>query len=107
MVVAGVAGVLLAIQLPNIISSLTIFYTLMSVCLTVPMVFGLCTKRATNVHAISSAVVGIGITLGLQFFAGGKGLWILNAQSTGILASLVVMVAGIGISSMMKKSEES
>ena len=107
MVVAGVAGVLLAIQLPNIISSLTIFYTLMSVCLTVPMVFGLFTKRATNVHAISSAVVGIGITLGLQFFAGGKGLWILNAQSTGILASLVVMVAGIGISSMMKKSEES
>lgn len=43
--VAGVLGVGVAIVLPNIITALSIFYSLMSVSLTAPLLFGLFSKR--------------------------------------------------------------
>ncbi len=87
----GVLGVLLAVLLPNILTALQIFYSLMSVSLTAPLLFGLFTRRATSQGAFIAALGGIGTTLLLQFANQGKGFWILNASSTGILMSLFLM----------------
>jgi len=89
---AGAVGVGMAILLPNVISALSIFYSLMSVSLTAPLLFGLFSRRPSTLAAFLSAGVGIISTVALQFGNAGKGIWILNAQSTGILLTLVVMV---------------
>ena len=91
-IVAGCLGVGMAILLPNIITALSIFYSLMSVSLTAPLLFGLFSKRPSATAAFASAGTGIVATIFLQFGNGGKGLWILNAQSTAILLTIVVMV---------------
>lgn len=92
---AGAVGVGLAILLPNVISALSIFYSLMSVSLTAPLLFGLFSRRPSTLAAFLSAGVGIISTIALQFGNSGKGVWILNAQSTGILLTLIVMVAAM------------
>lgn len=91
-VAAGVAGVGLAILLPNIITALTIFYSLMSVSLTAPLLFGLFSRRPSATAAFVSAIAGIVATVLLQFGNAGKGLGLLNAQSTAILLTIVIML---------------
>lgn len=90
---AGLLGVGMAILLPNIITALSIFYSLMSVSLTAPLLFGLFSHRPSVVAAFSSAIAGVLLTVFLQFCNMGKGLWILNAQSTGIVFAITIMVS--------------
>jgi SSS family solute:Na+ symporter len=90
MVCAGVAAIIFALLLPSIISALTIFYTLMSVCLTAPIFFGLFTKTADTRAAFLSSCVGVAVTIVFMFFTDFR-IWVLNAQSTGILFSLILM----------------
>jgi SSS family solute:Na+ symporter len=66
--VSGIAGVFLALKLESIISALTIFYSLMSVSLAAPLVFGLFTKRASNAGAIVSSICGVSLTLFCTFY---------------------------------------
>ncbi|MBU2700818.1 SSS family solute:Na+ symporter [Sporomusaceae bacterium BoRhaA] len=89
---AGLIGALLALLLPDIITALSIFYSLMSVSLTAPLLFGLFSKRPSTTAAFASALSGIVLTGVLQFFNAGKGWGILNAQSTGIVLSILVMI---------------
>jgi solute:Na+ symporter, SSS family len=91
-VAGGILGIGMALLLPNIITALSIFYTLMSVSFTAPLLFGLFSKRPSLAAASVSAVIGVLVTVVLQFGNGGKGLWILNAQSTAILLTIVVML---------------
>lgn len=91
-VAAGIIGIGLAIMLPNVISALSIFYSLMSVSLTAPLLFGLFSRRPSTKAAFVSAITGIISTVLLQFGNAGKGVGILNAQSTGILLTIIVMV---------------
>lgn len=91
-VIAGALGIGIALALPNIITALSIFYSLMSVSLTAPLLFGLFSKRPTTAASFASAFVGIATTVVLQFGNQGKGLGILNAQSTGIVFALAVMI---------------
>ena len=99
--VCGVAGVVLALRLESIISALTIFYSLMSVSLSAPLVFGLFTKRAGNFGAVMSAVLGAGLTVYMTW--AGKSLNVggvtLNASTCGIALSFAVMLV-----SLMKKN---
>lgn len=91
-IVAGIIGALMAVHLPNIITALTIFYSLMSVSLTAPLLFGLFSKRPGSSAAFASAATGIITTVVLQFGNAGKGLGPLNPQSTAILLTMVVMI---------------
>ncbi|MBQ6113276.1 MAG: sodium:solute symporter family protein [Synergistaceae bacterium] len=94
-VICGVSGVILALRLESIISALTIFYSLMSVSLSAPLVFGLFTKRAGNFGAVMSALLGAGLTVYMTF--GGLGGFVdvlgvkLNASTCGIILSFAVM----------------
>ncbi len=90
---AGVLGVSLAILLPNIITALSIFYSLMSVCLTAPLLFGLFSRRPSTSAAFISALAGVAAMIYFQFFNSGKGLGLLNGQSTAILLTLLLMLA--------------
>jgi len=74
-----------------IIASLSIFYSLMSVALTAPLLFGLYSKGANTLAAILASGLGILITLFLQYGTPTKGLWILSAQAVGVIVSLGLM----------------
>ena len=88
---AGVLGVGMSLILPNIITALSIFYTLMSVSLTAPLLFGLFSTRPTAASASVSAIFGVGVTLILTFGIQVKPFGILNAQTTGMCVSLIIM----------------
>ena len=107
--ICGVLGVLLALELESIISALTIFYSLMSVSLAAPLIFGLFTKRASNAGALLSAGLGIALTLFCTFYNAtpsvNLGIGVLdtathlvdfgfakfNASTCGILFSFIIM----------------
>ncbi|MBR1603425.1 MAG: sodium:solute symporter family protein [Synergistaceae bacterium] len=107
--ICGVLGVLLALELESIISALTIFYSLMSVSLAAPLIFGLFTKRASNTGALLSAGLGIALTLFCTFYNAtpsvNLGIGVLdtathlvdfgfakfNASTCGILFSFIIM----------------
>lgn len=93
--ICGIIGVFLALRLESIISALTIFYSLMSVSLSAPLIFGLFTKRASNFGAVLSAVLGVSLTVYMTFGGFGGGIVIagvrLNASTCGIILSFIVM----------------
>ena len=97
--VCGIIGVFLALRLESIISALTIFYSLMSVSLAAPLVFGLFTKRASNFGAIASALGGIILTLYITFCVEYAsidfGFVRLNASTCGIIFSCVIMLVSM------------
>ena len=98
-VICGLIGVILALRLESIISALTIFYSLMSVSLSAPLVFGLFTKRAGNFGAVMSALLGAGLTVYMTFGGFGGALEIvgvrLNASTCGIILSFAVMAVSL------------
>jgi SSS family solute:Na+ symporter len=94
-VVCGIVGIFVAYYMANIISAMSIFYSLMTVCLAAPFLFGLFTKKASTKGAFLSAIAGVAVVMGLRFFHGGMGFGILNATSCGILTAAVVMLLSL------------
>jgi len=91
-VVAGGAGVLLAIALPTVISAVTIFYGLLAVALLVPLLLGLYWRRMNSAAAIVSIFTGVGVVLLTWQMTGGEGYWLLSPYAIGILMAFVAAV---------------
>jgi SSS family solute:Na+ symporter len=69
-VLAGAAGVVLAIWLDSIIAALTLFYSLLTVTLFVPLIGGLYSSRPTASAALASMLAGIAGALAYNNQAG-------------------------------------
>jgi SSS family solute:Na+ symporter len=87
-VAGGTLGVALAIVLPSVISSLTIFYTLLTVSLFVPVAAGLHSRRAGTMEALAAVAGGVGVVAVMRVGAMEHGVW--TAGSVGLLASAAV-----------------
>ena len=79
-VIGAAIGVALAIVLPSIITALQIFYTLMAVALSAPLIVGLYARRPTAARAIVAIVSSVALTAFTQ------------SAPIGILAGFVVMI---------------
>jgi SSS family solute:Na+ symporter len=79
-IVGAFFGILLAIELPSIISALQIFYTLMAVALSAPLIVGLYSRRPTAARAIVAIVGSVSITA------------LTQSAPIGILAAFVIMI---------------
>jgi SSS family solute:Na+ symporter len=79
-IVGAFFGVLLAITLPSIISALQIFYTLMAVALSAPLIVGLYSRRPTATRAIVAIVAAVAITA------------LTRSAPIGILVGFVIMI---------------
>ena len=79
-IIGASVGVLLAIVLPSIISALQIFYTLMAVALSAPLIVGLYSRRPTPARAILAIISSVAITA-----------WTQSAP-IGILVGFVIMI---------------
>lgn len=90
-VAGGAGGVLLALAAESVIGALTIFYTLLSVSLFVPILAGLYWRRAARVDALAALGIGVGCLLAVQAATAGQGfggLW------TPALIGLIASCAG-------------
>ena len=86
-IAGGALGVLLSIVIPTVIASLTVFYSVLSVSLFVPIVAGLHTRRPGVPEAL--AAIGVGVTALFAVRMGDLGRvspW-LDPTAIGILAS--------------------
>jgi SSS family solute:Na+ symporter len=93
-VAGGSLGVLLAIVLPSVISSLSIFYSLLGVSLLVPIVAGLHVGRAGVTEALAAIVGGVAISVALQATGvATTGVW--NPYTWGLVASVIAFAASL------------
>lgn len=88
-VAGGVFGVLLAVVIPTVIDSLTVFYSVLSVCLFVPVVAGLHTRRPGVPEALAAIGVGVTVLVAIRMSALGELSPWFNPTALGIAASAV------------------
>ena len=91
-VAAGTLGVLVALVAASVITALTIFYTLMSVSLFVPILGGLYLPRARSLEALGAIAAGILVVVLRQFISGGARFYGLTPAMAGLAAAAVVFV---------------
>ena len=98
-VAGGVLGVLLALTLRDVVRTLSVFYAFMAVCLFVPVVAGLYTRRPGTTEALAASGVGVAtlITVRLSGLAGSS--WWLNPSLLGLIAS----AAAFGLVMMIRR----
>jgi SSS family solute:Na+ symporter len=88
-VAGGTVGVLLSVYLSTVIGALTIFYSLLGVSLFVPVIGGLCTRRADAAAALTAIATGVGTLLAVRF--GSSYAW-LDPSLAGLAAAAVAFM---------------
>jgi solute:Na+ symporter, SSS family len=86
-VAGGTLGVALAIVLESVIDALTVFYTLLSVSLFVPVVAGLYTRRPGVPEALSATAAGVMVVAGFQVLRAGRGIGAFTPAMIGLAAA--------------------
>ncbi|HVR70396.1 MAG TPA: sodium:solute symporter family protein [Vicinamibacteria bacterium] len=96
-VVGGTLGVLLAIVSPTVIGALSIFYTLLGVCLFVPVVAGLYVRRVGTPEALAAIAAGVSLMLATHVGTDGRGFGALSPALVGLAAAgLACALVAIG-----------
>lgn len=94
--VGGLGGIALTLMLDSVISSITIFYSILSVCLFVPLIAGLYSRRPGVPEALAaigtgvSALVAVQLAERFEIFA--RPAWI-SATGIGIIVSACAFTA--------------
>lgn len=96
-VAAGGLGVGLAIVLPTVIGSLTIFYSLLSASLFVPVVAGLYLRRPGVPEAAAAIAAGVAVLVGARLAGTSEVSRILDPTLLGIVASAVAVAAVVAV----------
>jgi len=103
----GAAGVLLAVQLPTVVTALTIFYSLLAVSLFVPIVGGLYVERAATGAALAAIGAGVFTLLALQLFNNGRGFGLLDPTLLGIVAAAAAFLVVVANQKSQIKNHKS
>jgi len=95
----GLLGIALAAGLPSVIASLTIFYSLLSGSLLVPVVLGLHSRRAGVAEALAAIAGGTLVLLTVRQLTGGAGWGLASPTLCGLVASALAGAVGLAIRS--------
>ncbi|WP_337171865.1 sodium:solute symporter family protein [Gemmatimonas aurantiaca] len=91
-VIAGAAGVAIALVAAGVVSALSIFYTIMGVSLFVPILAGLYSARATSADAMAAIIAGIAVVGGWRLFLDGKPISGITPPMGGLVAAILAFV---------------
>ena len=91
-VVGGGIGVFLATQLADVVTALTIFYSLAGVSLFVPVIAGLAGGRGGAPEALASIAAGIATLLAVHLATNGSGYGVFNPSLIGLAAAASAFV---------------
>ena len=94
-VVAGLAGAALAVILPDIITALTIFYSILSVALFVPLIAGLYSSKPTANGALTTIIGSVLVMIVVQLYTAGVGMGGVSPTTWGIGIAVIIMVLHI------------
>jgi SSS family solute:Na+ symporter len=86
-VTGGAIGVALAIVVPSVIDALSVFYSVVTVSLFVPVLAGLYVRKAGTPEALAAIGAGIAALVAVQLATGGRGLGPLPPVLVGLLAA--------------------
>jgi len=93
---AGSAAILLAIWLPSVLDALTVFYTLLSVALTAPLLAGLYSRRPAAPTALAAIAAAVPAAAAAHLLSRGRGWGGVSPAGLGIAISALVF----GLSSL-------
>jgi solute:Na+ symporter, SSS family len=85
----GLLGTLVAFLSDTIVSALSIFYTLLSVSLFVPIVAGLFMQRPRAGDALAAIAGGVVTVVAVQMWNGGKSIGIFTPAMCGLAAAVI------------------
>lgn len=88
----GVLGTLLALWLETVYSALTIFYTLLTAALFLPMLVGLYSKRVTAPAALAAMIGSVSVTFGIHYLSHRQGYFGVPPVIFGIVVGGLVML---------------
>lgn len=91
----GTLGVLLAWTSEDVIETLTVFYSLLTVGLFVPIMAGLYVRRTTSLHALASIAGGLLAMLAAYVGTGGLGWGLATPAVVGLGAAIGVWAAAL------------
>lgn len=103
----GACAALLAMVLPSVISALTIFYTLLSAALLLPLVFGLYSRRVKARAAIVSILVSVTLTFALEIASRGQGMFGVPSLFFGVAAGGLAMLVSMAFFERMRAETKS
>jgi SSS family solute:Na+ symporter len=86
-VTGGAIGVGLAIVVPSVIDALSVFYSVVTVSLFVPLLAGLYVRKAGTPEALAAIGAGVAALVAVQIGTGGRGLGPLPPVLVGLLAA--------------------
>jgi SSS family solute:Na+ symporter len=86
-VAAGAIGVLVALALSSVLGALTVFYSLLTVTLFVPVIGGLYVRGATAPEGVASVIAGVATLFAVQSSTDGAGIGFISPTLAGIVAS--------------------
>ncbi len=90
-IVCGLLGTVLAMGLETVYSALTIFYTLLTAALLLPIIVGLYSKRVTANAALASMIASVSVTFAIHYLSSNQGYWGVPPAIFGIVAGGVAM----------------
>jgi solute:Na+ symporter, SSS family len=96
-VAGGAAGIALALVAETIIGTLSFFYSVVGVCLFVPVMAGLFVRRFQAVEALAAIAGGLVVMLAMQLTAGARGLRGFTPSLAGVLTSVLVAIAAYAL----------
>ncbi|BAH40592.1 putative sodium/solute symporter [Gemmatimonas aurantiaca T-27] len=91
-VIAGAAGVGIALVAAGVVSALSIFYTIMGVSLFVPILAGLYSTRTRSADALAAIIAGIAVVGGWRLLLDGKPINGITAPMGGLIAAIVAFL---------------
>jgi len=89
----AILSVLLALVLPSIIGALTIFYSLIAVCVFIPVVGGLFSRHPSSLEALAAGAVGLTVFLSSQFLITTANNTLLQPHLLALIASGITFAA--------------
>ena len=92
---AGGLATALAVVSPSVIGALSIFYTLLSVSLFVPLLAGLFTTRVNATDALASMIGGVTAALAVQF--SGRAGGVFTPSVVGLCVAAAACLASVGV----------
>ncbi len=90
-IVCGLLGAVLAIGLETVYAALTIFYTLLTAALLLPIIVGLYSQRVTAKAALASMIASVSVTFAIYYLSNKQGYGGVPPAIFGIVAGGVIM----------------
>ena len=88
-IAGAILGIAVAVSFGSVRAAVTVFYSILTVTLFVPVIGALATRGAGRAEGLASVVTGIAALLVVQVITGGRGYAVVSPALAGVLTSAI------------------